>query len=250
MNAVGALSPVDGFAHRPFPVAGKSVSEFVIDRIVEMIAQKELAPGVVLPTEKELAQQLGVSLIALREATRVLKILGVLRSVPRRGTIVLPQAEYAQFEQLGILLGLSAENTGNVMEARSIVEGRAVRLAAQRATPEEIAEMRRLLNRQERHVHDVVGYPQEDEAFHRATVIAAHNPILVTVLDAMRRPLRVVRQQTALLPHRLEKAMTYHTRLVDAIAARDPDAAEHALLDHLEDVSADVKTKLQGGALL
>jgi DNA-binding FadR family transcriptional regulator len=225
----------------------KAVSELVIDRIVEMIATHELVPGMTLPTEHELSQQLGVSIVALREATRVLKILGVLHSVPRRGTVVLPGVEYAQFEHLGILLGLSVQATVHVVEARSIVEGRAVRLAAMRATKEELAEMRRILKRQQNLVTDVVRYPQEDEAFHRVTVVAAHNPILVTVIDAMRPQLRIVRQQTALLPRRLDKAMTYHTRLVDAIAAHDPDAAESALLDHLEDVSTDVKARLDKG---
>jgi DNA-binding FadR family transcriptional regulator len=246
MNVVNS-DPLSVSDDRGFSSRKKAVSELVMDRIVEMIAAGELVPGMVLPTERELAQQLGVSIVALREATRVLKILGVLHSVPRRGTVVLPGVEYAQFEHLGILLGLSVQATAHVVEARSIVEGHAVRLAAMRATKEELAEMRRILKRQQNLITDVVRYPQEDEAFHRVTVVAAHNPILVTVIDAIRPQLRIVRQQTALLPLRLGKAMTYHTRLVDAIAAHDPDAAEAALLDHLEDVSTDVKARLEKG---
>jgi GntR family transcriptional repressor for pyruvate dehydrogenase complex len=228
-------------------IRSKSVPELVIDRIVEMIALGELPPGKTLPSERDLAAQLGVSIIALREATRVLKTLGVLGSATRRGTVVLPNAAYAQFEQLGILMALSEKTAVNVVEARSIVEGRAVRLAAMRATGEEIRELRRILERQRVVVRDVVHFPLEDEAFHRATVAAAHNPILVTVLDGMRHPLRVMRQQTALLPGRLEKSLLYHARLVDAIASGDPEAAERALLDHLEDVTTDVKSRLDSG---
>jgi len=176
-------------------------------------------------------------------------MLGVFGSVPRRGTIVLPSAAYGQFEQLGILMALSDQTTANVVEARSIVEGRAVRLAAMRATTDEIRDLRRILERQRLAVHDVVRFSLEDEAFHRAAVVAAHNPILVTVLDSMRHPLRVLRQQTALLPMRLEKALSYHTRLADAIAARDPEAAERALLDHLEDVAIDVRSRLNSGGV-
>ncbi len=230
------------------PIRSKSVPDLIIDRIVEMIALGELPPGATLPAERVLADELGVSIIALREATRVLKTLGVLGAAPRRGTVVLPNAAYAQFEQLGILMALGERTMSNLVEARSIVEGRAVRLAAERATREEIDEIRRILERQQLALGDVVRFPLEDEAFHRATVAAAHNPILVTVLDGMRHPLRVLRQQTALLPGRLEKAIKYHGRLVDAIAQGDPDAAERALLDHLEDVETDVKSRLdQGG---
>jgi DNA-binding FadR family transcriptional regulator len=243
---VAAGSPTKG-QEIARPIRSKSVPELIIDRIVEMIALGDLPPGATLPAEKVLADQLGVSIIALREATRVLKTLGVLGAAPRRGTVVLPNAAYAQFEQLGILLALGERTTANVVEARSIVEGRAVRLAALRATSDEIAEIRRILERQRMAVRDVVRFPQEDEAFHRATVAAAHNPILVTVLDGMRHPLRVLRQQTALLPGRLEKALTYHERLAEAIAQGDPDAAERALLDHLEDVATDVKTRLDHG---
>jgi DNA-binding FadR family transcriptional regulator len=232
---------------RARPIRSKSVPELVIDRIVEMIALGELPPGKTLPPEPELAGQLGVSIIALREATRVLKTLGVLGSATRRGTVVLPNAAYAQFEQLGILMALSEQTMASVVEARSIVEGRAVRLAAQRATTDEIRELRRILERQRFAVADVVRFPLEDEAFHRAAVAAAHNPILVTVLDGMRHPLRVLRQQTALLPGRLDKALVYHTRLADAIAAGDPEAAERALLDHLEDVATDVRSRLESG---
>ena len=229
------------------PIRSKSVPELVIDRIVEMIARGDLPPGKTLPSERELAAQFGVSIVALREATRVLKTLGVLGSATRRGTVVLPNAAYAQFEQLGILMALSEQTTVNVLEARSIVEGRAVRLAAIRATSGEIQELRRILEHQRLAVGDVVRFPLEDEAFHRATVAAAHNPILVTVLDGMRHPLRVLRQQTALLPGRLEKALLYHARLVDAIASGDPEAAERALLDHMEDVAADVKSRFDSG---
>jgi GntR family transcriptional regulator, sialic acid-inducible nan operon repressor len=229
------------------PIRSKSVPELVIDRIVEMIALGELPPGKVLPSEPVLAKELGVSIIALREATRVLKTLGVLGAAPRRGTVVLPNAAYAQFEQLGILMALGEKTTANLVEARSIVEGRAVRLAAMRATSGEISEIRRILERQRMAVGDVLRFPLEDEAFHRATVAAAHNPILVTVLDGMRHPLRVLRQQTALLPGRLEKALAYHSRLAEAIARGDPDAAERELLDHLEDVEADVRTRLDSG---
>ena len=232
---------------RARPIRSKSVPELVIDRIVELIAQGELPPGATLPSERELAAQLGVSIIALREATRVLKTLGVLGSATRRGTVVLPNAAYAQFEQLGILMALSEQTMANVVEARSILEGRAVRLAAVRATSDEIRDLRRILGRQRLAVNDVVRFPIEDEAFHRAAVAASHNPILVTVLDGMRHPLRVLRQQTALLPGRLDKALVYHTRLADAIAAGDAEAAERALLDHLEDVAADVRSRLDDG---
>jgi DNA-binding FadR family transcriptional regulator len=211
-----------------------------------MIARGELVPGTPLATEAVFARQLGVSIVSLREATSVLKTLGVLGSAPRRGTVVLEGAAYAQFEQLGILLALSEESTANVVEARAIVEGRAVRLAALRATPGEVANLREMLQHQRAALGDIDRFPVEDEAFHRATVAAAHNPILVTVIDSMRYPLRVFRHQTASLAGRFDNAIAYHTNLADAIAAGDPEAAERALLEHLEQTATDVRARLRG----
>ena len=229
---------------RSCPKWTRSVVEFVIDGIVEMIGQRELVPGTSLPTEQELTQQFEVSVVALRESTRVLKILDVLPSVPRRGTVVLQEAECTEFEQLGILLGFDFRTTANGVEARSIVDGHAVRLAAMRATKDEITDMRRILKRQRDLVSDIWRYQKEDDALHRVTVLVAHDPILVTVLDAMRPSLGVVHQQTALLPGRRKKAMAYPTRLVRAIAAHDLDGAEPALLDHVEAVATEVITRL------
>ena len=243
-----AITKTDGVTiprQRQPRITFKSVPERVIDRIVEMIAHGELAPGMRLATEADFARQLGVSIVALREATSVLKTLGVLGSAPRRGTVVLAGAAYAQFEQLGILLALSEQSTANVVDARAIVEGRAVRLAALRATPGEAIELKEMLQRQDAVMDDSDRFPQEDEAFHRATVAAAHNPILVTVIDSMRYPLRVFRHQTATLQGQFHKAITDHARLVDAIIAGDPEAAERALLEHLEHSAADVRSRLK-----
>lgn len=234
-----------GPGQRRRPIRSKSVPELVIDRLIEMIASGDLPRGQRLPTEHELATELGVSIVALREATRVLKTLGVLGSAPRRGTVVLPDAGYAQFEQLGILMSLSERSTANVVEARAIVEGAAVRLAAMRATTEEVFELRRILGRQRQALHDVERFPVEDEIFHRTTVAAAHNPILLTVIDGIRQPVGVLRRQTALIPGRLDKALRYHSQLVDAIEAHDSDAAERVLLAHLEDITMDVKTRVE-----
>jgi len=229
------------------PIRRARLPELIIERIVQMIVGGELGPDRPFPTERELAQQLGVSVVALREATRVLKTLGVLGSVPGRGTVVLPGHTYAQFQQLGILVTLSPQTVVDAVETRAIIEGRAVRLAAMRATDGEVAELRHLLDRQRACVDDVTRFPREDEAFHRAVVGAAHNPILVTVLDGLRHPLREVRQQTALIPGRLEKAVGFHARLTEAIANHDPDLAESVLLEHLEDVVADVRARTDGG---
>jgi DNA-binding FadR family transcriptional regulator len=221
-------------------ITSHSLPKLVTERLIDLIAGGQLPPGSTLPPERELCETLGVSRIALREATQVLKALGVLDSSPGRGTVVVKSAPYAAFEQLSLLLGLSTDAMLHVLEARRILEAAAIRLAAERATEAHLTELRAILKRQADALDDRKRFSEEDMAFHRTIISAAQNPILLQMLDGVARPLWSVRLRTAEIPGRLQKALGYHTRLVRALSKHDADAAERILLQHLDDIAADV----------
>lgn len=223
------------------PVANASLPRKVVERILRMIADGEIKVAESLPNENDLAEQLGVSRMALREATQVLKVLGVIKSVPGRGTVILPTAPYATFEQLSLLLSIAPESLLHMLEARAVVERAAARLAAERASEEEVAALRASLERQEELANDPENWPREDARFHTLLVAASQNPVLAQMLNSIAGPLESGRRGTAAIPGRLAKALEFHRRLVAAIAAHDPERAEQLMSDHLKDVAADVR---------
>jgi GntR family transcriptional regulator, transcriptional repressor for pyruvate dehydrogenase complex len=226
-------------------IASPSLPRLVTERLVDMIVDGELPPGSILPTERELCEMLGVSRIALREATQVLKALGVLASSPGRGTVILDSAEHAAFEQLSLLLRLSQQAMLDVLEARRILEAAAVRLAAQRATEAELAVLDDSLRRQELLLDEPAAFVEEDGRFHRTIVTAARNRILLQMLDGVARTFWSARRRTTTAPAGRAGALQRHRRLVSALRARDPNRAEGMLLEHLDAVAADIAANHQ-----
>lgn len=227
------------------PIASDSLPKLVIDRLIEMMMSGELPQGAKLPTEKELSESLGVSRIALREATQVLKVLGVLESSPRRGTTVVRSAPYAAIQQVSLLVGLHGEALLHLVEARRVLESAAARLAAQRATEDELRTMERCIERQAEALDDPIRFSEQDMLLHRTMVAASRNPVLLRMMDGVARSLWASRKRTAEIPGRLEKALAFHRRLLTALRSRDPDAAERVLRAHLDDLSADISAQGQ-----
>lgn len=222
------------------PIETASLPKLVMRRLVDMIASGELPQGSRLPTERQLCETLGVSRIALREATQVLKMLGVLDSSPGRGTIVARSAPYAAIQLMSLLVGISRDALLHLVEARRVIEAAAARLAAERVDEVELEAMEACLIRQRGALDDPIRFSDEDMTLHRTMVTAAHNPVLLQMLDAVAGSLWSSRLQTARIPGRLEKALGFHTRLVAALREHRPAKAEEVLLAHLDDLATDI----------
>lgn len=229
------------------PIKSHSIPKLVTERLIEMIVNGQLPRGSTLPPERELCETLGVSRIALREATQVLKALGVLDSSPGRGTVVVRSAPYAAFESLSLLIGLSDQAVLHVVEARRVLEAAAVRLATERVEKQDLDDLRASLARQAKATGDQRGFSEEDMYFHRTLVAAAGNPVLLQMLDGVAKTLWSARLRTAEIPGRLQKALGYHTRLVEMVERKDAAGAERVLLEHLDDIAADIATQQQEG---
>jgi DNA-binding FadR family transcriptional regulator len=231
------------------PIAADSLPKLVMERLIDMIASGELGHGARLPTERQLCETLGVSRIALREATQVLKMLGVLDSSPGRGTIVSASAPYAAIQLMSLLVGTSRDALLHLIEARRVIEAAAARLAAQRADDAELDTMEACLERQHAALGDPVRFSEEDMVLHRTMVAAGHNPVLLQMLDAVARSLWSARLQTGTIPGRLEKAYGFHSRLLAALRQHRPALAERVLLEHLDDLAADIVATRQLGGI-
>ena len=118
----------------------------VVQGIGRRIVRGELAAGEILPEQGELSRMLGVSRTVIREATKVLAAKGLVESRSKRGTVVLPRSDWRLLDPdvLAWLseAGLDPEFLRGMFEVRRIIEPAVARLAAERATPEELAAIR------------------------------------------------------------------------------------------------------------
>lgn len=184
--------------------------------VLEAIDQGDFRPGDRL-VESELAERFGVSRTPIREALQRLETQGVLARDGR--SLVVASLDH---DQLGELYVVRAE-----------LEGLAARLAAQHAAPEEI----RVLWEMVRKDGDLVARPdllaRANKRFHRQIHMASHNRYLVQQLDMVHRSMALIATTSLAAEGRGVRAMEEHAAIVRAIEARDGDAADAAIRQHI-----------------
>ncbi|GHJ38671.1 GntR family transcriptional regulator [Streptomyces sp. TS71-3] len=194
----------------------------LVDRIRLAIAHGELLPGQHL-VENDLAAMFGVSRGAVRSALVVLDSDGLVTRSPNRGARVRP---------------ISLAEAVEITELRAVIEGLCAAKAAQRATPDERAELRRMDHRMRlaADTGDTAEYSRLSQAVHQAVREIAAQATAVDVLDRLRY--RSVRYQfsLALLPGRPQQGAEEHGAVVRAVVAAKPEEAERTMRAHLESV--------------
>lgn len=203
------------------PIEGTSISDAALERLVEAITSGEYAPGQKL-SEAELAAQLGISRIPLREALGRLEGKLVTRT-PRLGARVID---------------VSPSTLEQLYYVREALEGMAARLAAGNAADGEIDALAGALaleaDRYGPNAHKVY-LAAEDEDFHFRIVRAAKcEQLEKTLLETVYYKLRIHRARARIEPARAQAAMAEHRAIAAALRARDADAAERAMRLHID----------------
>jgi GntR family transcriptional regulator, transcriptional repressor for pyruvate dehydrogenase complex len=217
------------------PKAAVLVAQQVVDEIVS----NGLAPGVMLPREKEMIAQYEVGRATLREALRLLELEGALsiRPGPHGGPMVgRPTARHLA-STFALVLQLTGGKFRSIVECRILIEPVAAAQAALLATSEEIALMRASVQRLGGDLAQSgarVDGVAETMNFHDLVAWASGNTLLALVLSAVNH----LYQRSALLIQspavRTKRVAHHHDEIVDAIEARDPAAAAQSMTKHLQ----------------
>jgi DNA-binding FadR family transcriptional regulator len=183
-----------------------------------------------LPTESDLAAELGVSRNALREAVKVLVSKGMVEVRPKTGTRIRPVEEWNLLDR-DVLdwhahSDLRLTRAFELVEFRLIVEPRAASLAAKRGTAEELAAIDLACTRLEACVGTPDLVPQRDIVFHRSIHQASHNAILNHLGSLTSSLMQIQVLMTTREPGSFEKGLPLHRSLTEAILARDAVGAE------------------------
>lgn len=214
----------------------------VLDRLLERIRGGEIPPGAQLPSERELMEVYGVGRPAVREALQALERSGIVEITHgERARVVVPTAERL-IEQIAggaqHLLRMQPGTLEHLKEARVFLETGLARMAAERATDDDVARLRQRLADHHASLQQLDRFMACDMAFHREIARISGNPIFPAIMEAMFDWASAYYQPMVRAPGAEQLTLAEHERLVEAIAARDPDAAERAVRDHLTRANA------------
>ncbi len=217
------------------PVRKTAIAETIVARLLDLIKERELGPGDKLPPERELAAMLEVSRPSLREALRALSVLNVIEMRQGDGTYVSSLDPGLLVEHLEFVLALDDSTILQLFEARKILEVGIVALAAQRITDEEIEALERIVHTTET-IEDPIDFLKNDLELHERITEAAQNPILARTMASISQLGLASRRRTTAIPGVMPNTVEDHRRIVAALKARDPQAAQKAMLTHLNQV--------------
>jgi GntR family L-lactate dehydrogenase operon transcriptional regulator len=246
LHAAGCVSVDDSYHLKllPDPMPAIRLSDRVAQQLLELIQSTQLQSGAKLPTERALAEQLGVSRTALREAIQKLASRGVLESRVGAGTFVgsrVPLWHEQAVAPLESLLRDDPQYRYDVLEARQALELSTAWYAAQRATDKDRDRIRRCFDDMLRHqqARDAASAARSDAQFHLAIAEASHNAVLVQLMGslfelvlgtvAQNRRLMFVHDDLSTLEH----LTAQHHNLMQAIVDGEPEQARSAIGQHL-----------------
>jgi len=218
------------------PVPTERISWRIVDQIKAMVRRGELRPGDRLPTEREMCERYGVSRVSLREALRVLEASGLVtvRVGGRGGTFLASPTVERLDDGLAALLSLAPLTAKHTTEARMIIELGVLPLAVERATTEDVEELRTLVAEAERARLDGTYTRGMSVAFHNRIGECAHSAAIAMLLRSFYGPIRASIERWSPDATISARGISEHRDLVDAIEAHDIDIARSGMITHLK----------------
>lgn len=189
-------------------------------------------PNDLLPSQGELAVELGVSRIVVREAMKHLEAEGLIEIAQGRRIRVKPAGPHAAMRTLDAMLRRSDGSLAHLLEVRRPLEGEIAALAASRISPEQLRTLEgtivdlEALKTLDRRI-------EADLLFHRTLAEATGNPVFLLLLDTVAGLLRASRI-ASIGTHGVAAAVEGHREILKAVAGRDPAGAREAMLRHLK----------------
>ena len=225
------------------PIQTERLYQQIVEQIEHRFVSGELKVGDQLPSERELAEQFGVSRIAVREAVKALREKGLVEIRPGRGTFITNGTEGVVRHSMGLLMQFGQVGASpNLVEVREIMEPQIAALAATRIDKEQIVAMTQAVGTMNMALDNVEVFVEADLAFHLALAQATQNPIIPILMNTIIDLLREQRKRIALVEGGLIRGQSHHKKILDAVMRHDPKAARLAMQQHLEQVRKDSET--------
>ncbi|WP_212774334.1 FadR/GntR family transcriptional regulator [Polycladomyces abyssicola] len=215
------------------PEVGSDKFQAILHGINHLIEEDRLKPGDRLPSERELAERLGAGRSSVREVLRALELLGLITTRRGEGRFLNRHDAHYLVDILAFYILRDERSQEDLLEMRLLLEMDAARLAAERVTAEEIAQMSDILEKMKEKIRQNQLPVAEDFAFHRQIISAAKNRLLSRVWYPILHFSQCVRLNASSWPGRPLQALAEHREVLAAIASHDPERAAEAMKHHL-----------------
>ncbi len=230
------------------PIKKVRLSESVIDEIKKMIVDDGFNPGDKFYSEKELTRKLEVSRSSIREALRILEVTGQVNVKQGKG-IFISDTQGKRFKEFSTWLINHEQSIKDNFEVRLIVEPKAARRAAEKATSGDIKKMETACSQFAKSAQN--GNTEEailcDHSFHNSLAGATKNKTLYVLMKAMTTTLADGWVSSLYTPGRIQQTIYEHGDIVDAIKNKDRAGAENAMTRHLVNALHDITAHLNKG---
>lgn len=210
---------------------GTRIYEKVVEKLKESISKGEILPGDPLPSERQLMDDFGVSRSSLREAFRVMELLGLIESVPGKGRFVRHPKPPAEDEK-NIRLEDSA--VLELMEARRILDPAIAAESAMRATSSDLTRLLRVLTSTEKRLGDPNQRAQSDFDFHLALAEATHNFVFVNITRMNFDLIMATHDKIYNLLDDKEAFLAEHREMYEAILDHNVELAREMASNHID----------------
>ena len=228
-----------------------SAPEALVQQIAEQIENGTLARGVCLPSQRKLAKMFNVGLGTVREAVRILNVMGYLNVIQGKGTFVSNISESAQQKWARFDKAIEAVSLADLMKAREIVECEVARLAAKDADDESIQRLKRIAEKMDASFQDTETFYDLDFDFHMAVADAANNDALYEIVKLLvdRAHHHIGFMDDSLhisMPFNVEKAVSTARSVVMHIESGDGEKAKAEMVRHLSIVDTELQKAFPG----
>ena len=227
----------------------RKISDEIVDQFIDLIERGILKPGDKLPPEREMARELGISRLPLREALKALQTMGFIDIQNRRKILVQPITKSALQDPLTVVLEGNIQKVFELLEIRKALESWAATRATEMADEKDIEELGRIIARMKSDFKEGVLGDKADADFHLAISRATHNTILTHLMVTWYRLLwdcqKGSRERLFSKEKNRKLLLNQHIEIFEAIKNREKENAGEAAQRHILFVEEELKKYLQ-----
>ena len=226
-------------------ISPKKISEEIIEQFKTLLSTGELKPGDELPSEREMAESIGVSRPPLREALNALQAMGFIEIHPRSRILVKSLTQKPIEDPLSLLIAHDPEKFFELLDIRRAMESWAAFNAAKKATGSDIKRLGEIISRDQENLRHNREDAKTDADFHISIALAAHNTVLSHLTASCYNMLwstqKTSREQLFRRKENKQHIAEQHLRIFQAIKSRNPGQAAQEARRHIDFVENELK---------
>ncbi len=217
-------------------VRKEKIFEDIVRQIRRLIKKGRLKVGDKLPPERDLAQAFKVSRASVREAIRVLESAGLVKTRVGNGTYVETGSVENLVKPLATVVVKGRESLMDIFSVRKMVEPHLASLAAERATVDEVSELKRILGAQKTNMGNPGPVTEIDYSFHLFLARMAKSQVFLKLYKTLAELINQTREEFLQEGDRPQKSVHGHEEILLAVEKKNPTLAKKAMATHLRDI--------------